>query len=436
MLAGDTCATAELLTTTGSRSGTLVGYTHNYSGGFNCIAANGPDRVYQLRVGMAARVTVTVTPSSTSDVTLSAIVGAARCAATQRECDVSVNNAQDGAAETITLATPGDDVFVIVDALAATTPGSFTLTWSISALNPGDRCELPFQLQSGVARTDTTVGQTNDYTAGQACAGSSRLGADVAYFISVPPGQGLDVRVTPQGAMLDTSISIATSAFDCNLRCINGANTGGAGQSDVTFWNNTGTTPVLAYIVVDSAQNSSTGPFTITATVGAPVTCDPAHCPTGCCLNNQCRTGSEDAACGLGGGTCSTCGQYQQCQSAVCTDVPRPTGAPCAMATQCYESSLAVASCNATWPGGGYCSSTCLLEGFDCGGLPILGPGYCVNSRCLAKCNAPGAGQSNCRADYVCEYSNGANSQGVCVPRCQSLACGTGRVCQASGYCR
>ncbi|MBL8920206.1 MAG: hypothetical protein JNJ54_15170 [Myxococcaceae bacterium] len=434
---GETCATAVLLTSPGSRSGTLSGFVDDYGAGSGCVGTSGPDRVYRLQVGSAARVSVTVTPSSSWDVSVSATVGqVARCDGAPRLCDASANAQAAGAAETIDVATAsGDDVFVVVDS-SSTSVGAFTLSWSIQPLTIGDRCEAPFPLQSGVARNDSTFGFTNDYTAGTSCASLGRLGADVVYAVQVGPGQGLDVTVTPQGAMLDTSISIATSVPSCARQCVTGANTGAAGAPDVAFWNNVSGSTVTAYVIVDSSQGSSAGPFSIAATVGAQVTCNPARCPTGCCQSNQCVVGSEDTACGQQGNACQVCGQYQQCQNAVCTDAPRPTGAPCSMNSQCYGGTLASPVCRTTWPSGGYCSSTCLFDGFDCGGLPIIGPGWCVSNVCLEKCSSPGAGQSTCRSGYVCDFSAGAGSQGVCLPRCQSLPCGTGQTCQPSGYCR
>jgi hypothetical protein len=434
---GETCATAVLLTSPGSRSGTLSGFVDDYGAGSGCVGTSGPDRVYRLQVGTAARVSVTVTPTSSWDVSVSATVGqVARCDGAPRVCDASANAQAAGNAETIDVATaPGDDVFVVVDS-SSTSVGGFTLSWSIQPLTTGDRCEAPFPLQSGVARSDTTFGFTNDYTAGTSCASLGRLGADVVYAVQVGPGQGLDVTVTPQGAMLDTSISIATSITSCARQCVTGANTGAAGAPDVAFWNNVSGSTVTAYVIVDSSQGSSAGPFSITATVGAQVTCNPSRCPTGCCQNNQCVVGSEDSACGQQGNACQVCGQYQQCQNAVCTDAPRPTGAPCTMNTQCYGGTLSSPVCRASWPSGGYCSSSCLFDGFDCGGLPLIAPGWCVSNVCLEKCSSPGAGQSTCRTGYVCDFSAGAGSQGVCLPRCQSIPCGSGQTCQPSGYCR
>ena len=432
---GETCASAILLTSPGSRSGTLTGALNDYGSGSACLSAPGPDRVYRLQVGVAARVSVTVTPTTSWDVSLSATVGTlSRCEAAPRTCDAAVDAATAGNSETIDVATAGGDVFVVVDS-ASTPVGSFTLSWNVSPLSVGDRCEAPYTLQTGIARTDTTSAFTNDYTAGASCASFGRLGADVVYAIQVGPGQGLDVRVAPSGAMLDTSISIATAITSCSSQCVAGANTGAAGIADVAFWNNVSGSTVTAYVIVDSSQGSSPGAFTITATVGAQVTCNPSRCPTGCCLNNQCVGGAEDTACGQQGNACQVCGQYQQCQSAACVDSPRPTGAPCSMASQCYSGTFSPANCRATWPNGGYCSSTCLLDGYDCGGLPIIGPGFCVSGACLQKCSAPGTGQSTCRADYVCEASGGAGSQGICLPRCQQIPCASG-TCQPSGYCR
>lgn len=112
-----------------------------------------------------------------------------------------------------------------------------------------------------------------------------------------------------------------------------------------------------------------------------------------------------------------------------------PTGSPCTSTTQCYTPVVGSRECLTSWPGG-YCTSTCLLLRQSCGG--VLGPGYCTPAgECLLACANPGQGQSTCRSGYVCDFSEGAGSQGVCLPRCDSpgLACTSG-TCNAAGYCR
>ncbi|MBS1153235.1 MAG: Extracellular serine protease, partial [Myxococcaceae bacterium] len=81
------------------------------------------------------------------------------------------------------------------------------------------------------------------------------------------------------------------------------------------------------------------------------------------------------------------------------------------------------------WPGG-YCSQDCSAAACPLGST-------CVGTTtqfCVSQCTAPQAGQSSCRASYVC-YDDGTG-KGMCLPRCNNdpecapLVCNLG-----TGYC-
>ena len=88
------------------------------------------------------------------------------------------------------------------------------------------------------------------------------------------------------------------------------------------------------------------------------------------------------------------------------------------------------ATCLTTgWPGG-YCSKDCSTSTCPVGST-------CVGSMtqfCVSQCTGPNAGQSTCRASYVC-YDDGTG-KGMCLPRCNNdpecapLVCNLG-----NGYC-
>jgi hypothetical protein len=93
---------------------------------------------------------------------------------------------------------------------------------------------------------------------------------------------------------------------------------------------------------------------------------------------------------------------------------------------------------------GGYCMGDCTVAD-NCGATAIC-LGNTSFAFCADRCTSPDAGQSDCRANYVCEpyiigLSDGGRTtatDGVCFPNCQNPgpACPTGQTCNASGYCR
>lgn len=420
----------------------LTGYANDFTSGTanGCRGTQGLDRMYRVSIPAGERMTVTVTPSSTFDPAVSFVVGAATaCVGTSAMCAASIDVGNAGDAETLSWTNASQSAvsgYLVIDDYSATaTNGSYRLDVSTAPPAMGDSCATPIPATSGTSVTRTPSTFLNDYEgAGTGCFTPS-TGPDFVLSYVVPNDRSLTVTATPASG-LDVSINFATSTAACGSRtCVAGTNTGGTGLAETIGWNNTTGAAVTVFVIVD-APTSPSGSVTVVGTEGALLGCGATTCPNGCCSAGQCVTGTSNSACGTGGQTCSTCSSPAQCNaSQVCSATELPTGSPCTASSQCYQPILGSAECITSWPGG-YCSGTCLLTEQVCGGFLGLASGWCTpQGSCLEDCANPGQGQSSCRTGYVCEYSNGVGSQGVCVPRCQQVACSSG-TCNASGYCR
>jgi hypothetical protein len=421
---------------------TLTGYANDFTSGTanGCRGTQGLDRMYRVSVPAGERLTVTVTPGTSFDPTVSLVVGSASaCVGTGAVCAASIDTGNAGDPETVSWTNAGTSaatVFIIIDDYSATgTNGSYRLDVSSAPPTVGESCGVPIPAVSGtpVSRAPSTF--LNDYEgAGTGCFTPS-TGPDFVLAYSVPANRSLTVTATPASG-LDVSVNFATSVAACGARtCVAGVNTGGNGVAETIGWNNTTGATQTVYVIIDAATNPA-GSVSVLGTEGALLGCGATTCPNGCCSAGQCVGGTTNSACGTGGNTCSACASAAQCNaSQQCAATDLATGSACTMSTQCYQPILGTAECRTTWPGG-YCTGTCLLTEQVCGGFLGLSTGWCtVNGECLQDCASPGGGQSTCRTGYVCDYSNGVGSQGVCVPRCQQVACSTG-TCNAAGYCR
>ncbi|PZR10538.1 MAG: hypothetical protein DI536_20060 [Archangium gephyra] len=419
----------------------MSGYANDFTSNTNgCKGSQGLDRMVRFQVPAGHRVTATVTPTvSTFDPMLSLVRGAAAaCVGSSATCVASADTGADNAAETASwfngTGAPVDMFAVVDDYDAQSFNGAYTLSISASPPPAGDTCETALAGSSGVAISRTVTDFTNDYASSTSCASPS-TGADLVIVYAVPANQSLTVTATPS-ASVDVSINLSLGSGACGARtCVAGVSKGANGVTESLGWNNVTGAAQNVYVTIDSTS-SSTGTVSVTGTVGASLACGPLTCGSGCCSGGVCQTGTSASACGTNGAACNTCTSPAQCSaSQACSATNLPTGAPCTATSQCYEPVLGSAVCETSWPGG-YCSSICFLTNQLCGGFGSSATGWCTaNNQCLQLCNAPGSGQSNCRANYVCDTAAGTPSQGVCVPRCPTVACASGRTCNAQGYC-
>jgi hypothetical protein len=439
---GDACDTAPLLTLPFTVSQSLTGYANDFtSTSTTCKGRQGLDRVVRVSVPPGLTLTATVTPTvSTFDPTLNLVVGAASgCVGTAATCVAAADLGADNEPEVVRWTNTGNTavtVFLIVENYdTADTGGAYTLEASAGMAIAGETCGAPVTGTSGTSITRTVQSYVNDYSdVGSGCV-TPALGPDFVVAYSVPNNRSISVTATPANP-LNVTINFSTSVSDCTGRvCVASSNVGDGGVAETAAWNNTTGATTTVYAIIDTPQNA-TGSVTVVGTEGALIPCGPTTCGNGCCANGVCVTGATDSACGSGGATCATCTSPAQCNaSRTCSASNLDTGSPCSTSSQCYQPVFGAAECRTTWPGG-YCTGTCALTEQSCGGFFGFGEGWCTpQGECLQECTAPGAGQSNCRNGYVCDFSNGAGSQGVCVPRCQQVPCSTG-TCNASGYCR
>ncbi|MDP1825930.1 MAG: hypothetical protein Q8L48_21885 [Archangium sp.] len=440
---GDGCDTAPLLTLPVNLGQSLVGHANDFVSNAtnNCHGTPGIDRVVRVSVPAGQRLSVTVTPTvSTFDPTVSLVTGSATaCVGASAMCVASIDTGNANQSETVTWTNTGNTaatVFIIVDDYGATgTNGTYTLTASAAAPSAGENCALPLNATSGVAVSRTPSTFADDYQGtGTGCLTPS-VGPDFVLAYTVPHNRSLSITATPASG-LDVSVNFATSLAACGARtCVASANAGAAGTAESTSWNNTTGGTVTLFVIIDTPA-SPTGSVSVVGTEGAIIPCGSGNCANGCCSGGVCVSGTSNSACGTNGVTCASCSTPSQCNTnQVCAATELPTGASCTSTTQCYQPILGSAECRTAWPGG-YCTGTCLLTEQVCGGFLGLASGWCTPAgECLQDCANPDTGQSTCRSGYVCDFSNGAGSQGVCLPRCQQVPCASG-TCNTSGYCR
>ncbi len=172
------------------------------------------------------------------------------------------------------------EVFIVVDSrldamttatdggIGGAQQGRFTLVTTLSAPPGGDKCDTALMLTPGTPLTDQNLSDFgNDYEGtGTGCFGSPA--GDLAYQVTVPPGQRLEVVVTPE-ATFDPGMSISDGAAACDVTCLDSVDVFGKGRAETLGYLNSGTAPLTVFVVVDGWEGS-TGTFTIAATLTTP----------------------------------------------------------------------------------------------------------------------------------------------------------------------
>jgi hypothetical protein len=157
--------------------------------------------------------------------------------------------------------------------------------------------------------------------------------------------------------------------------------------------------------------------------------CDTTSC-TGCCSAETCEPGTDNAACGHGGGACQTCAAAAICGTGDCGTCGG-NGQMCCAGSSCASP--------LTCGGGGQaavcgCTPSCVGKG--CGADDGCG-GTCMQGSCLAGqtcaggvCACDTASCAGCCSGSTCAVGtdNGACGQGgaVCVVCSGATTCGTG----------
>lgn len=276
--ADDLCAQPVLLTPgTPLTAQTITNYSNDYTstGTTNCGFTTGPDRAYAVTVPNGQRLTVTATPQTTGNPSLSLVDGAANCT---MACVANATIAATGAPEVLvyTNRTGASKDYIVVADFSASSTGTFDIAATLDTPPADDVCDAPTALTAGAAAVaGTTVSYTNDYQNGTGtlgCASTGALGPDRVYQVSVPANQRATVTVTPttDGGFNPSINFVEGAAANCAAMprvCAAGSNSGGSNAPEVSrVLNSTGNTKTF-FAIVDSS--TAPGPFTIGYTVAA-----------------------------------------------------------------------------------------------------------------------------------------------------------------------
>jgi hypothetical protein len=175
-------------------------------------------------------------------------------------------------------------------------------------------------------------------------------------------------------------------------------------------------------------------------------TCNAATCPTGCCAvrggREVCLSGTDDAACGVAGGSCASCSSQGQacdvrarvCAGQVCDAKTCPSG--CCQGNQCVpgrndrvcgQAGRACTDCRAQ---GQACVPQGASGGACQGGPPVCNAatcptGCCQGNVCFPGLDGPlcGRGGAQCASCGPGEICNVASRKCEGVPACGPLNC-------------
>ncbi len=167
-------------------------------------------------------------------------------------------------------------------------------------------------------------------------------------------------------------------------------------------------------------------------------------CLKRCTDANQCRNGYNCYSLGAQGNACW-----------LAALPPRDAGPPankvgigCSKNPECTnppEDGFCIPETTADGGSSGFMGGYCTAECDDSAHCSADGGAICVTfednlNACLQACASPGAGQSSCRAGYVCltltNSDGGASPRGICGPTCDLTGCDVGQICLANGYCK
>ncbi|MER2565545.1 MAG: hypothetical protein ABTQ32_32770 [Myxococcaceae bacterium] len=300
---GESCQSPIVLTVPTTVMGTTIGAVGNHEfnpqGGTACrrTGPNTPDVVYAFVVPPGRTLSVVVTPNPGFDAVINLVGDPSSCGAPGNPNRVCLAGADDPERVSYTnTSMVAVATYLVVSGFTSTGQGNFTLSANFVE---GDRCEGPVSIMPGTLAGESIAGFTDDYrNAGTNCAARS-FGPDRVYRMTVPPLTALSVEVAPQN--VDTSISFALSAPLCSARqCASASGDAlGVGAIDRATFNNTSTLSTDVLIIVDSAQTTTLGTFTMTTGLG-PISVPGDTCASsvnvaaGTFLSNQTLTGFFD----------------------------------------------------------------------------------------------------------------------------------------------
>jgi hypothetical protein len=273
---GDVCETA-IVVGAGTTSGTLSGARNDYGSGTSCVGASGPDLVYAIEVPAGFAATISVSPVSSSFDPSISLVAASACSATPRVCLAGDDSGGASATNVVRFrndAATATRVLAVIDT-ASVSGGSFSLGVALAAIPEGDVCASAIPLAVGTT-TGNTSAATNDYGSGTSCTGTQ--GSDLAYALTVPPGERAIVSVTSADGLFNPSIALVAGPADrCAATprtCIASSDGATATTLDTVRYTNEGTAPVTLFAIVDSGSATTRGAFTLSFTTETPIAGD------------------------------------------------------------------------------------------------------------------------------------------------------------------
>ena len=113
---------------------TTIGYANDHTSGTGCVPAAGPDRYYSLTIPAGLKLSVTVTPTSSWNPSVS-IISTVGCSSSS-PCLASSDAAGTGAAEFVQYqnSIPAPlSVYVVVDSASGSEAGTFTLEATVTS---------------------------------------------------------------------------------------------------------------------------------------------------------------------------------------------------------------------------------------------------------------------------------------------------------------
>ena len=283
--AGDSCATAEVIATPGTTSGTTVGFGNDYFDGSStdgCTSSDsGPDRVYSITVPAGQRLTATLTPvDSGFNPSIYLIAApASNCDVSPRVClaaDSSATTSSPASVQYLNAGASDQDVLIVIDSDSGAGAGAFTLDTAVAVPPAGDACSTAEAITAPSTTNSTTLDLGNDYSGGSSTNGCTSYdsGPDRVYSITVPNGKVLSATVTPGAGSgyLASVYFIEGPAANCDVspRVCLAANAGSASEDPVTaFWANHSGGDKSILIVVDGS-GSTGGAFALDVTLQDP----------------------------------------------------------------------------------------------------------------------------------------------------------------------
>ncbi|MDX2010771.1 MAG: hypothetical protein SFW67_11290 [Myxococcaceae bacterium] len=271
---------------TGQNLTTAVGHYAGTGTSCSSLSTRG-DLVYSVVVPAGQNLTVSVTPDTSLNTSISLARTVADCAS--RVCILNGSTGAAGAVDVVSYlnrGTSSETILVIVDSSTAA-GGTFDILATLTAALPGSACSFAevYVPDGGTEVGLSTAGYGNEYVG---TTGGCQLlsGNDRVWSVTIPPGQRGVFRASPD-AGADVSLSaVLAPASNCEVGsvvCIGGEDrffsTSTGDRTEVLTRFNTSTAPEQLFVIVDQFNSSSAGLFDFSAQLDVPPPGDRCDAP-------------------------------------------------------------------------------------------------------------------------------------------------------------